>query len=50
MKPKKVELPDFETKLFKGLKLVSKKLIKEAKEKNQELVVFRNGKIRRIKY
>ncbi len=50
MKPKKIEMSDFETKIFKGLELVSKKLIKEAKEKKQELVVFRNNKIMRIKF
>ncbi len=50
MKSKKIEMPEFEAKLFKGLKLVSKKLIKEAKENKGELVVFRNGKIRKSKY
>jgi len=50
MKPKKIVMSDFEIKIRKGLELVSEKLIKEAKEKKEELVVFRNNKIVRIKF
>ncbi len=50
MKYNTIEMSDFEIKIRKGLKLVSKKLIKEAKEKKEELVVFRNNKIMRIKF
>ena len=37
-------------KILKGLDLVSEKLIKEAKEKKQELVVSRDNKIVKLKF
>ena len=37
-------------KILVGLDLVSQKLIKEAKEKKEELVVSQDGKIVRLKF
>ena len=37
-------------KILKGLDLVSEKLVKEAKEKGEELVVMRDNKIVRITF
>lgn len=46
---KKIDKSDFSEKVIKGLKLVSQKLIQTKIEKNQSLVIMRDGKVITIK-
>ena len=43
-------LTDLKKKILRGLDLVSEKLIRETKEKKEELVVIRDNKIVRLKF
>lgn len=44
------KMTDLKKKIIIGLNVVSEKLIKESKEKRQELVVIRDNKMIRLKF
>lgn len=49
MKERKESHSEFITKVLKGLKLSSERMIKSKIEKNQSLVIMRDGKVITIK-
>ena len=50
MEANKKNRSEIKEKIKSGLALTSKRLVEKAKKQNLELVVFRDGKIQKIKF